>query len=102
MAYIVIEELAEHTKENLDTLFRPLGIQSVPHQGVNLSVSAPCNPVGKSNKLRQFLDWYIDPDTDTYYKGKRDGVIRYFHRYGDDVADIAWGSTPKEVYENLM
>jgi hypothetical protein len=56
--------------------------------------------VGKSNKLRQFLDWYIDPETDTIIK-ERDGVIRYFHRYGDDVMDIAWGNTPEEVYENV-
>lgn len=98
MAYIVIEELAEHTKENLDTLFALLASNRTT-SGVKSKCVCTCNPVGKSNKLRQFLDWYIDPDTDTIIK-ERDGVIRYFHRYGDDVADIAWGSTPKEVYEN--
>lgn len=98
MAYIVIEELAEHTKENLDTLFALLASNRTT-SGVKSKCVCTCNPVGKSNKLRQFLDWYIDPDTDTIIK-ERDGQIRYFHRYGDDVADIAWGNTPKEVYEN--
>lgn len=98
MAYIVIEELAEHTKENLDTLFALLASNRTT-SGVKSKCVCTCNPVGKSNKLRHFLDWYIDPDTDTIIK-ERDGQIRYFHRYGDDVADIAWGNTPKEVYEN--
>ena len=98
MAYILIEELAEHTKENLDTLFALLASNRTT-SGVKSKCVCTCNPVGKSNKLRHFLDWYIDPDTDTIIK-ERDGVIRYFHRFGDDVADIAWGNTPKEVYEN--
>lgn len=98
MAYIVIEELAEHTKENLDTLFALLASNRTT-SGVKSKCVCTCNPVGKSNKLRHFLDWYIDPDTDTIIK-ERDGVVRYFHRYGDDVADIAWGNTPEEVYNN--
>lgn len=98
MAYILIEELAEHTKENLDTLFALLASNRTT-SGVKSKCVCTCNPVGKSNKLRHFLDWYIDPDTDTIIP-ERDGKIRYFHRYGDDVADIAWGNTPEEVYNN--
>lgn len=99
MAYILIEELAEHTKENLDTLFALLASNRTT-SGVKSKCVCTCNPVGKSNKLRHFLDWYIDPETDTIIK-ERDGVIRYFHRYGDDVMDIAWGNSPEEVYENV-
>lgn len=99
MAYILIEELAEHTKENLDTLFALLASNRTT-SGVQSKCVCTCNPVGKSNKLRIFLDWYIDPETDTIIP-ERDGKIRYFHRYGDDVADIAWGNSPKEVYENV-
>ena len=99
MAYIVIEELAEHTKENLDTLFALLASNRTT-SGVKSKCVCTCNPVGKSNKLRHLLDWYIGPETDTIIK-ERDGQIRYFHRYGDDVTDIAWGDTPKEVYENI-
>ena len=98
MAYILIEELAEHTKENLDALFALLASNRTT-SGVQSKCICTCNPVGKSNKLRKFLDWYIDPDTDTIIP-ERDGVIRYFHRYGNDVADIVWGNSPKEVYEN--
>ena len=98
MAYILIEELAEHTKENLDALFALLASNRTT-SGVQSKCICTCNPVGKSNKLRKFLDWYIDPDTDTIIP-ERDGVIRYFHRYGNDVTDIVWGNTPKEVYEN--
>ena len=98
MAYILIEELAEHTKENLDVLFALLASNRTT-SGVQSKCVCTCNPVGKSNKLRHFLDWYIDPDTDTIIP-ERDGVIRYFHRYGDDVTDIAWGNSPQEVYEN--
>ena len=79
MAYILIEELAEHTKENLDTLFALLASNRTT-SGVKSKCVCTCNPVGKSNKLRHFLDWYIDPDTDTIIK-ERDGKIRYFHRY---------------------
>ena len=98
MAYILIEELAEHTKENLDTLFALLASNRTT-SGVKSKCVCTCNPVGKSNKLRHLLDWYIDPDTDTIIK-ERDGVIRYFFRYGDDVMDMAWGNSPEEVYEN--
>lgn len=98
MAYILIEELAEHTKENLDTLFALLASNRTT-SGVRSKCVCTCNPVGKSNKLRHFIDWYIDPETDTIIP-ERDGVIRYFHRYGDDVMDIAWGNTPEEVYNN--
>lgn len=99
MAYILIEELAEHTRENLDTLFALLASNRTT-SGVKSKCVCTCNPVGKSNKLRHLLDWYIDPETDTIIK-ERDGVVRYFFRYGDDVADMAWGGSPEEVYENI-
>lgn len=98
MAYIVIEELAEHTREDLDTLFALLA-SNRSTSGVRPKCICTCNPVGKSNKLRQFLDWYIDPETDTIIK-ERDGKIRYFHKYGKDSLDIVWGDTPEEVYED--
>ena len=98
MAYIVVEELAEHTREDLDTLFALLA-SNRSTSGVRPKCICTCNPVGKSNKLRMFLDWYIDPETDTIIK-ERDGKIRYFHKYGKDSLDIVWGDTPEEVYED--
>jgi len=96
MAFVVIEELPEHTKENLDVLFSLLASNRTT-SGVEAKCICTCNPVGKSNKLRSFLGWYIDPETDRVIP-ERDGKIRYFYRYGEDVSDIAWGDSYEEVY----
>lgn len=98
MPYIVIEELAEFTKENLNVIFDLIG-SNRSTAGVPSQFICTCNPVGKSNKLRLFLDWWIDPETDLAIP-ERSGKIRYFCRYGEDVMEIAWGDTPEEVYEN--
>lgn len=98
MAYIGIEELAEHTRDNMNTLFDLLS-SNRSTAGVKPKCICTCNPVGRSNKLRYFLDWYIDPATDTIIPD-RDGCVRYFYRYGDDIAEIAWGDSWEEVYDN--
>ena len=98
MPYIVIEELAEFTKDNLSVIFDLIG-SNRSTAGVRPRFICTCNPVGKSNKLRWFLDWWIDPDTDEAIP-ERSGKLRYFCRYGEDVMEIAWGDTPEEVYEN--
>lgn len=98
MPYIVIEELAEFTKDNMNVIFDLIG-SNRSTTGVESRFICTCNPVGKSNKLRLFLDWWIDPDTDEAIP-ERSGAIRYFCRYGEDVMEIAWGNTPEEVYEN--
>lgn len=96
MPYIVIEELAEFTKENLNVIFDLIG-SNRSTAGVRPRFICTCNPVGKSNKLRWFLDWWINPDNDEVI-AERSGKLRYFCRYGEDVAEIAWGDTPEEVY----
>lgn len=98
MPYIVIEELAEFTKENMDVIFDLIG-SNRSTTGMPSQFICTCNPVGRSNKLRWFLDWWIDPETDMAIPA-RSGKIRYFCRYGSDVMEIAWGDTPEEVYEN--
>lgn len=98
MPYIVVEELAEFTRESLSVIFDLMG-SNRSTTGVPSRFICTCNPVGKSNKLRMFLDWWIDPDTDEAIP-ERSGKIRYFCRYGEDVMEIAWGDTPEEVYEN--
>lgn len=99
MAYIDIEELAEHTRENMNVLF-DLMTSNRSTSGVRTKCVCTCNPVGKSNKLRYFLDWYIDPDTDRVIP-ERIGKVRYFYRWGDDVVnEICWGNTPEEVYNS--
>ena len=98
MAYIDIEELPEHTRENCNIIFDLLSVNRNT-AGVKSQVVATCNPVGKSNKLRHFLDWYIDPETDTVIP-ERDGKKRYMFNYGGDLSTIAWGNSWQEVYAN--
>lgn len=98
LAYIDIEELAEHTKDNVNVIFDFLSVNRNT-AGVKSQLVATCNPVGKSNKLRLLLDWYIDPETDTIIP-ERDGKVRYMFNYGSDISEIAWGNTWKEVYDN--
>lgn len=98
MPYIVIEELAEFTKENMNVIFDLIG-SNRSTTGMPAQFICTCNPVGRSNKLRWFLEWWIDPETDEAIPS-RSGKIRYFCRYGEDVMEIAWGDTPEEVYEN--
>lgn len=98
MPYIVIEELTEFTKDSLSVIFDLIG-SNRSTAGVRPRFICTCNPVGKSNKLRWFLDWWIDPDTDEAIP-ERSGKLRYFCRYGEDIAEIAWGDTPEEVYAN--
>ena len=98
MPYIVIEELAEFTKDSMSVIFDLIG-SNRSTTGLPSRFICTCNPVGRSNKLRWFLDWWIDPETDEAIP-ERSGKIRYFCRYGEDVMEIAWGDTPEEVYEN--
>jgi len=98
MPYIVIEELAEFTKENMNVVFDLIG-SNRSTTGMPSRFICTCNPVGRSNKLRWFLDWWIDPETDEAIPS-RSGKIRYFCRYGEDIMEIAWGDTPEEVFEN--
>ena len=80
MPYIVIEELAEFTRENMNVIFDLMG-SNRSTTGLPSRFICTCNPVGKSNKLRLFLDWWIDPDTDEAIP-ERSGKLRYFCRYG--------------------
>lgn len=98
MPYIVIEELAEFTRDNLNVIFDLMG-SNRSTAGVPSRFICTCNPVGKSNALRHFLDWWIDPETDEAIP-KRSGKIRYFCRYGEDITEIAWGNTPEEVFKH--
>lgn len=98
MAFVLIEELAEHTRDDLNVIFDLLASNRTT-SGVRPKFICTCNPVGKSNKLRLLLDWWIDPYTNRAIP-ERDGKIRYFFRYGQDVSEMVWGDTPEEVYSN--
>lgn len=96
LAYIDLEELPEHTRENINIVFDFLSVNRNT-AGAKSQLCATCNPVGWSNKLRKFLEWYIDPETDTVIP-ERDGKKRYMFNYGSDISEIAWGNTWQEVY----
>lgn len=97
--YMMVEELQEHTVENMNLIFKLIGSNrntiGVPNRFIGT-----CNPKGKSNSLRHFIDWYIDPETDTVIP-ERDGKKRYFYRYGNTLKEIAWGNSKEEVYADL-
>ena len=59
-------------------------------------VRATLNPK-KRHWVRKWLDWYIDPITG-YVIPERDGVVRFYYLNGDNVEDLVWGDTKKEVY----
>lgn len=50
----------------------------------------------KNSWVREFIDWYIDPDGQIY--PDRSGVIRYFYLKGDTIKDVIWGDSKEEVY----
>lgn len=100
MCYIDLEELPEHTISDMNVVFDLLG-SNRNTIGVKSRFVATCNPVGHSNSLRLFLDWYIDPDTDKVIP-ERSGEVRYFYRYDEkSLKGIAWGDSKAEVYANI-
>ena len=98
LAYAMLEEVTEHTRDNIDILW---DIASVNRNtaGIHSQLLCTCNPVGWSNKLRKLLEWYIDPETDMVIP-ERDGAIRYMFNYGSDITEVAWGDSWEEVYAN--
>jgi len=98
MAYIDIEELPEHTRDDLSLIFDLLAVNRNT-AGVSSQTVGTCNPVGWKNKLRGFLSYYIDPETDRVIK-ERSGKKRYMFKFGPDDTQIAWGDSWQEVYEN--
>lgn len=98
LAYLDIEELPEFTRDNIGVIQDFLAVNRNT-AGVRSQMVCTCNPVGRSNKLRILLDWYIDPDTDTIIP-ERDGKKRYLFFYGKDITEIAWGNSWQEVYSH--
>lgn len=98
LAYLDIEELPEFTRDNINVIQDFLSVNRNT-AGVKSQMVCTCNPVGRSNKLRALLDWYIDPETDTVIP-ERDGRKRWLFFYGKDVTEIAWGDSWQEVYDH--
>lgn len=95
---IDIEELPEHTSENLDVL-RDLAAACRSTSGLKPKLMATCNPVDEGHPLYTLLSWYIDPDTHKVIH-ERSGVVRYLFYYGNGSDEFVLGATPREVYED--
>lgn len=55
-----------------------------------------CNPDSES-WVYLFIQWWLDDDG--FPIPERDGKVRFCFMNGDNIADIYWGDTPEEVYE---
>ena len=62
--------------------------------GIRPYVRCTCNPDPES-WVAEFISWWIDPETG-YPIPEREGVVRYFIRYGED---YIWGDTYDEVID---
>lgn len=91
--FMFIDELPQITHTTFFTLLganrNTLGLQN--------QFIASCNPVGDKHWVYKFLSWYIDPETKTIIP-ERDGVKRYFFKWGKDIGEITWGDSKEEVY----
>lgn len=55
-----------------------------------------CNPDSES-WVYLFIQWWLDDDG--FPIPERDGKVRFCFMNGDNIADIYWGDSPEEVYE---
>lgn len=94
MPFIIIDELPQL---KFDTVFTLLASNRNTFGFKNRFI-ASCNPVSRKHWLYKFISWYINEDTNEIIP-ERDGVIRYFYKYGKDVTEIVWGNSKEEVYE---
>lgn len=63
--------------------------------GLRNRVWGTCNP-DPSSWVKKFIQWWIGDDG--YAIRERDGVIRYCFMDGDEIQNVVWGDTPREVY----
>lgn len=88
--FIGFDELTHFTQ----TMFFYLLSRNRSVCGVKPYVRATCNP-DPDSWVAKLIGWWIDQDTG-FPIPERDGVIRYFIRYGED---YIWGNTKDEVIE---
>lgn len=92
-AYIGIDEITQiHYLK-----FKYLQTCNRNSKGVRCRMIGTCNP-DPDSWVATFIDWWIGDDGLPIKD--RNGVIRYCFMNGDSPADIIWGDTPDECYEN--
>lgn len=90
IAFIGWDELTHFT----ETMFFYLLSRNRSTCGVKPYMRATCNP-DPDSWVARLIDWWINPDTGLPL-ADRDGVIRYFIKYGDN---YIWGDSYNEVKE---
>ena len=95
---IDIEELPEHTTENLNVL-RELAGACRSTSGLKPVLIGTLNPVDEGHPLYQLLSWYINPDTHKVIE-ERSGVIRYLFFYGQNADEFVMGDSYEDVYND--
>lgn len=104
-AYIGIDEVTQLPFDWFKILMR----SNRNANGIKSRMLFTCNPDPLS-WFRDFIDWYIAKKDTVWADGKmhperhgliipeRNGKIRYFYSPDDNVKNIIWGNTPREVY----
>jgi hypothetical protein len=95
---IDIEELPEHTVENLNVL-RELAAACRSTSGEKPTLIATCNPVDEGHPLYHLLSWYINPDTHKIIP-ERSGEVRYLFFYGQGADEFVMGNSYEDVYND--
>lgn len=95
---IDIEELPEHTSENLNVL-RELAGACRSTSGLKPVLIGTLNPVDEGHPLYALLSWYINPDTHKIIP-ERSGVVRYLFFYGQNSDEFVMGDTPEDVFND--
>ena len=90
IAFIGWDELTHFT----ETMFFYLLSRNRSTSGIKPYVRATCNPDPES-WVAKLIEWWIDPETGYPIK-ERDGILRYFIKYGDN---YIWGDSYQEVKE---
>lgn len=90
IAFIGWDELCHFT----ETMFFYLLSRNRSTCGVKPYMRATCNP-DPDSWVARLIDWWIDSDTGLPIP-ERDGVVRYFIKYGDN---YIWGDSYSEVEE---
>lgn len=90
IAFIGWDELTHFT----ETMFFYLLSRNRSTCGVKPYMRATCNP-DPDSWVARLIDWWIDSDTGLPVP-ERDGVVRYFIKYGDN---YIWGDSYDEVKE---
>lgn len=92
IALICFDEVQEFTEKQFWFMFS----RNRSVSGARSRIRCTCNPDADS-WLRNFLAWWIDPDTGLPIP-ERSGVLRWFIRRGDD---LHWADTPGELLETF-